>query len=70
MDKAMRLLHERLSSKVANGVHVESNRIVSNGVESAEVSSGGLISTIGGGLAFDGLGHNGVESNSILIDSK
>ena len=36
--KALRLLHERLSSKIASDVCVESSELSSNGIESVSVS--------------------------------
>lgn len=70
MGKALRLLHERLSSKIANGVHVESNGLVSHGGESTEVLSGGVLSNgFHSNIGCDGLGHSVVESSSILINS-
>ena len=67
--KALRLLHERLSSKISDGV--VSNELESNGVTSDATISNGLHSS-GVSLGCDGLGLspvNGVESNGILVNS-
>ena len=76
MGKALRLLHERLSSKVSNGVHVETDGMVTSEVESNGVVSGALmengLDSTGVGLGCDGLGLSAVstvESNGILISS-
>ena len=66
--KALRLLQERLSSKMTIGSHVESSGLAANGIESNEVVSDGYLLN-GVGLGCNGLGHSGVESSGILISS-
>ena len=57
--KALRLLQERLSSKITIGSHVESSGLAANGIESNEVVSDGYLLN-GVGLGCNGLGHSGV----------
>ena len=66
--KALRLLQERLSSKITIGSHVESNGLAVNGVESDGVVSDGYLLN-GVGMGCNGLSHSGVESSGILISS-
>ena len=78
IEKALRLLHEKLSSEVCglatNGVHAVSNGVHSNGVESNGVVSNGVVSNgvlsngiVSNGVGCNGLEHNGVESTGILV---
>ena len=66
--KALRLLQERLSTKIANGSNMESDddRIESNGIVSDAYLLNGVVSN---GMGCNGLGHGGVESSGILISS-
>ena len=61
--KALRLLHERLSSKIVDVVG--SNELESNGVESETVISNGTGVGLGLGLST----VTSMESNGILINS-
>lgn len=69
--KALRLLHERLSSKICGlttngGVHVETSEVEANGIESNGVVADAVLSN---GIECNGLSHIGVESSGILINS-
>ena len=72
--KALRLLHERLSSKISNEVHVGTEGMVASAVETVPADSlleNGLHASAVR-LGCDGLSLsavNGVESNGILINS-
>jgi hypothetical protein len=72
--KALRLLHERLSSKISNEVHVGTEGMLASAVETVPADSlleNGLHASAVG-LGCDGLSFgavNGVESNGILINS-
>lgn len=68
MGKALRLLHERLSSKICGlttngGVHVETSEVEANGMTSNGVVADAVLSN---GIGCNGLSH---ESSGILINS-
>ena len=70
--KALRLLHERLSSKVASGVHVESSEVATDSMESEDIVAGRVLQhglhSSGVGVGCNGLSHSSVEG--ILINGR
>ena len=66
--KALRSLHERLSSDITDDVHVGTDGVVTSEVSSESLLANGLHSTAVV-LGCDGLSLSTVESNGILINS-